>query len=121
MLVSIVEYVPNFSTSHPKVVKAILKEIQQTDNTYVLDHTFDDYYNRLVVTFIGDETSVLKAVVASAVKAAKLINMNKHKGQHSRLGAVAVVPFIPIKNTSLTECGKDACEREPSCICLWLL
>jgi len=95
---------PNFSTSEPKVVEAILTEIKQTKNTYLLDHTFDDYYNRLVVTFVGDKDSILKAALASAVKAVKLIDMKKHKGQHPRIGAVDVVPFIPIKNTSLKQC-----------------
>jgi len=87
-------------------------------NTYILDYTFDDYYNRLVVTFVGDKTSVLKAAVSSAVKAVKLIDMNKHKGQHPRIGAVDIVPFIPIKNTCIKECisiakefGKQLAEK----------
>jgi len=103
-LKNIVECVPNFSTSQPKVVEAILNEIRQIDNAYLLDHTFDDYYNRLVVTFVGEKNSVLKAAIASAMNAVKLIDMNKHKGQHPRIGAVDVVPFIPIKNTSLKDC-----------------
>lgn len=114
----IIECVPNFSTSQPKVVEAILNEIRQTDNVYLLDHTFDDYYNRLVVTFVGDKNSVLKAAIASAVKAVKLIDMNKHKGQHPRVGAVDVVPFVPIKSASLKDCvslakffGKTFAER----------
>jgi len=100
----IIECMSNFSTSQPKVVEAILKEISQIENVYLLDYTFDDYYNRLVVTFVGDENSALKAAIASATKAVKLIDMNRHKGQHPRIGAVDVVPFIPIKNTSLKDC-----------------
>jgi len=100
----IVECVPNFSTSQPKVVEAILNEIRRIDDVYLLDHTFDDYYNRLVVTFVGDKNSVIKAALASAVKAVRLIDMNRHKGQHPRLGAVDVVPFIPIKNTNIKDC-----------------
>jgi len=114
----IIECVPNFSTSQPKAVEAILTEIQQTEGAQVLDHTYDDYYNRLVITFIGNKNSVLKAAIASAEKAVKLIDMNKHKGQHPRIGAVDVVPFIPIKNTSLKDCvnlskkfGKTFSER----------
>jgi len=103
-LASIVECVPNFSTSNPKVVEAILNEIRQVEGIYVLDYTYDDYYNRLVVTFAGDKNSVFKAAVASALKAVKLIDMKKHKGQHPRLGAVDVMPFIPIKNTTLKDC-----------------
>ena len=76
----IIECVPNFSTSQPKVVEAILHEIRKVEGAYVLDSTYDDYYNRLVVTFVGNHNSVLRAAVASALKAVKLIDMNKHKG-----------------------------------------
>jgi len=100
----IIECVPNFSTSQPKVVEAILNEIKRVRSAYILDYTFDDYYNRLVVSFIGDKDSVLKATLESAAKAVQLINMNKHKGQHPRIGAVDVVPFIPIKNTTPKDC-----------------
>jgi len=117
-LKEIVECVPNFSTSDPKVVEAILKEIRNVKDAYLLDHSFDDYYNRLVVSFVGNRVSVVKAALDSAVKAIKLIDMNKHKGQHPRIGAVDVVPFIPIKNVSLEDCvdlakkfGKALAER----------
>lgn len=114
----IVECVPNFSTSQPKVVEAILNEIRRIEGAYVLDCTFDDYYNRLVVSFVGEKNTVLNAALESAAKAVQLIDMNKHKGQHPRIGAVDVVPFVPIKNTSLKDCvdlakkfGKAFAER----------
>ena len=100
----IIVCIPNFSTSQSKIVGAILNEIKRVKGAYLLDHTCDDYYNRLVVTFVGDRNSVLKAALASAVKAIKLIDLNKHKGQHPRVGAVDIVPFVPIRNTSLEEC-----------------
>jgi glutamate formiminotransferase len=100
--------VPNFSTSNPKAVEAILNEIRKVKDAYILDSSCDDYYNRLVVSFVGDEDSVVKAALASAVKAVEMIDMTKHKGQHPRIGAVDVVPFIPIKNTSLEKCVKLA-------------
>jgi len=106
----IIECVPNFSTSQPEVVEAILNEIRRVEGASVLDSTYDDYYNRLVVTFVGNRNSVLNAAMASALKAVKLIDMNKHKGQHPRVGAVDVVPFVPIKNTSLKECANLAKE-----------
>jgi len=96
--------VPNFSTSNPKVEKAILNEIEGVKEAYVIDSTYDNYYNRLVVSFIGNKSSVFKAALNSATKAVELIDMNKHKGQHPRIGAVDVVPFIPIRNTDLKEC-----------------
>ncbi len=104
----IVECVPNFSTSDPKIVESILNEVKKVKNAFLLDYTFDDYYNRLVVSFVGNKESVLKAALNSASKAIKLIDMRKHKGQHPRLGAVDIVPFIPIKNVKMGECVKLA-------------
>lgn len=114
----VVECVPNFSTSDPTVVEAILNEVKHVKDAYLLDYTYDDYYNRLVVTFVGNKNAVLKAATNSAVKAVELIDMNKHKGQHPRIGAVDVVPFVPIRNISLKDCirlarrfGKTLAER----------
>jgi len=103
-MIEIIECVPNFSTSNPKVAELILNEIRKTENAFMLDSTFDDYYNRLVVSFIGNKKSVLEAALNSAFKALELIDMQRHKGQHPRLGAVDVVPFIPIKNVTIEDC-----------------
>jgi glutamate formiminotransferase len=103
-LKEIVECVPNFSTSDPKVVEAILREIKRIKNAYIIDFTYDNHYNRLVVSFIADKAAVLEAALNSAGCAIKLIDMNKHKGQHPRLGAVDVVPFTPIKNATMEDC-----------------
>jgi glutamate formiminotransferase len=100
----IVECVPNFSTSDLEAVELILNEIKKTPSVFLLDSTFDDYYSRLVVSFVGNKKSVLKAALSSAFKALELIDMRKHKGQHPRLGAVDVVPFIPIKNVTMKDC-----------------
>ena len=98
------ECVPNFSTSDLKTVDLILNEIKETPNVFLLDSTFDDYYNRLVVSFVGNKESVLEAVLKAAFKAVELIDMRKHKGQHPRMGAVDVVPFIPVKNVTMDDC-----------------
>jgi len=90
--------VPNFSTSDPKVVEAILSELKKTADAYLLDYTYDDYYNRLVVSFVGNEDSVVQAALNTALKAIELIDMNKHKGQ----------PFIPIRNATIDDCIKAA-------------
>lgn len=117
-MIEIIECVPNFSTSDPKVVEAILKEIHRIREAYLLDHSYDDYYNRLVVSFVGNKESVVKAALECATKAVELIDMKKHKGQHPRIGAVDVVPFIPVKNVTLEDCaalakkfGKTLAER----------
>jgi len=100
--------VPNFSTSDPKVVEQILGELKTARNAFLLDYTFDDYYNRLVVSFVGDKRSVLEAMLKMASKAIELIDMRNHKGQHPRIGAVDVVPFIPIKNATIEDCVRLA-------------
>jgi glutamate formiminotransferase len=90
------------------VVEQILNELKDTKNAFLLDYTFDNYYNRLVVSFIGDRQAVLKAMIKMASKAIALIDMRTHKGQHPRIGAVDVVPFIPIKNVTMKDCVKLA-------------
>ncbi|MEM3874461.1 MAG: glutamate formimidoyltransferase [Candidatus Bathyarchaeia archaeon] len=100
----IIECVPNFSTSDPKVVEQILNELKTTKKAFLLDYTFDNYYNRLVVSFVGDRRSVLEAMLKMAFRAVELIDMRTHKGQHPRIGAVDVVPFIPIKNATMEDC-----------------
>lgn len=95
---------PNFSTSDPKVVEEIVAEIETVPSTYLLDHSSDDYYNRLVVVAVGSRKSLLKAIMRASIRAVQLIDMNKHKGQHPRLGAVDVVPFVPIENVNMEEC-----------------
>ena len=100
----IVECVPNFSTSNPKIVESILGSVKHTKNVFLLDYTFDDYYNRLVVSFVGDKKSVAEAALKASLVAVDKIDMRKHKGQHPRMGAVDVVPFIPIKDVSMTDC-----------------
>ena len=70
----------------------------------MLDVTFDNYYNRLVVSFVGSKESVLEAALKAASKAIELIDMQNHTGQHPRIGAVDVIPFIPNKNVTMGEC-----------------
>jgi glutamate formiminotransferase len=99
-----IECVPNFSTSDPNVVKQIVDEIEKVPSVYLLDHSFDDYYNRLVVVVAGSKESILEAVLKASLKAVHLIDMNKHKGQHPRMGAVDVVPFVPVENIAMKDC-----------------
>jgi glutamate formiminotransferase len=107
-MAEIVECVPNFSTSDSETVKLILDELKKTKNAFLLDYTCDDYYNRLVVSFVGDKKSVLEAALKMAFKAVELIDMRKHKGQHPRIGAVDVVPFIPSRNVTIEDCVEPA-------------
>ena len=99
-----IECVPNFSTSDPNIVKQIVGEVERVPSAYLLDHSFDDYYNRLVVTMVGTKGSVLEAALNTSARAIQSIDMNRHKGQHPRLGAVDVVPFIPVENVTMSDC-----------------
>ncbi len=101
----IVESVPNYSegTAGEKV-KKIVSEIESTPETRIVDIQYDSDYNRAVVTFLGTPEAVLKANIAAARKAIELIDMNTHQGQHPRIGAVDVVPFVPAKNVTIEEC-----------------
>jgi len=104
----LVECVPNFSTSDPETVKEILQAITNVKGVFLLDHSYDDYYNRLVVTVVGEGQPLVQAMLQSAVKAVELIDMRKHKGQHPRLGAVDVVPFVPIVKATMKSCSELA-------------
>lgn len=101
----IVESVPNFSEgSEGAKIELIVNEIKNTPNTRIVDVQYDSDYNRAVITFVGTPEAVLKANVSAAKKAIELIDMNSHKGQHPRIGAVDVVPFVPAKNVTMKEC-----------------
>ena len=104
----IIECVPNFSTGNPKTVDAILDKIRKTKGAHIIDYTFDDYYNRLVVSFVGNRKAVLEAALNASAKALELIDMRKHKGQHPRLGAIDVVPFMPMRDITQEKCAEIA-------------
>jgi len=101
----IIESVPNFSEGTDSTkVEAIVSEIRNTYETRIVDIQYDSDYNRAVITFVGTPEAVLKANITAAKKAIELIDMNKHKGQHPRIGAIDVCPFIPAQNVTIEEC-----------------
>ncbi|NVM18564.1 MAG: glutamate formimidoyltransferase [Candidatus Lokiarchaeota archaeon] len=101
----IVESVPNYSEgTDGNKVEQIVSEIENTPQTKVVDVQYDSDYNRAVITFVGTPEAVLRANIAAAKKAIELIDMNRHKGQHPRIGAIDVVPFVPAQNVSIEEC-----------------
>jgi len=75
-----------------------------------LDYSSDEDHNRSVVTIVGEPEALKKAMVEAIGKAAELIDLTKHEGQHPRMGAVDVIPFIPIKNVTVDEADKLAKE-----------
>ena len=103
----IVECVPNFSEGKDKsVIKAIAASIEAVDGVKLLDVDPGTDFNRTVFTFVGEPDSVMEAAFQSAKVGTALINMSKHKGEHARMGALDVMPFIPIKGVTMNDCVK---------------
>jgi glutamate formiminotransferase len=105
----IVQCVPNFSEGRRRdVVDGIVAEITGVRETLVLDVEMDADHNRSVVTFIGTPLAVEEAALKAAGKAAELIDLRHHKGEHPRMGATDVVPFVPISGVTMAECVEIA-------------
>ncbi len=105
----IIECVPNFSEGKNKeTFKAISDGINSTAGVKLLNLEPDGDYNRVVVTMAGNETGIIEAAVEACKAAAANIDMRNHKGEHPRLGAIDVVPFVPVKNATMEDCVKIA-------------
>jgi glutamate formiminotransferase len=101
----LVECVPNFSEGRrPEVVDAIVNAITSVIGVYLLAHEMDADHNRAVVTIVGSPESIGEAAVRGAGTAIKLIDLTKHQGEHPRMGAVDVIPFIPIRGVTIEQC-----------------
>ncbi len=101
---TIVQCVPNFSEGKDKdKIEKIIDNFRGKDGVKLLDYSSDEDHNRTVVTLVGEPEALKTAVVNAMGVAAELIDMTKHEGQHPRMGATDVVPFIPIKNFSMEE------------------
>lgn len=102
----LVECVANFSEGRrASVVDAIADAIRATPGAHILDQSADPDHNRSVITFAGKPESVGEAAVAAAGKAVELIDLNTQDGVHPRIGAVDVIPFVPLRQITLIECG----------------
>ena len=105
MAPEIVECVPNFSEGRRKeVVDAIAAAISSVKGTKLLDVEMDANHNRAVVSFIGDRKAVAEAAFLGARKAVELIDLNVHRGEHPRIGALDVCPLIPISGVTMEDC-----------------
>jgi len=105
----IVECIPNFSEGRDQhVIEGILSVFKPFKNVRVLDYHSDKDHNRTVVTLLGEPEAVEKAVFQAIKKAGELIDMDVHEGEHPRIGATDVVPFVPIQNMSVQECVEIA-------------
>jgi glutamate formiminotransferase len=101
----LVECVPNFSEGRrPEVLDEIVGAMTAVEGARLLDKEMDADHNRAVVTIIGDPESVLEAAFRGIAKARDLIDLTKHHGEHPRMGAADVCPFVPVRGVTMDDC-----------------
>ena len=100
----IIECVPNFSEGRdPTKIEKIVEPFRGKDTVKLLDYQRDEDHNRSVVTLVGEPDGLKEAVIEAVGVAIEVIDMRTHQGQHPRMGAVDVVPFIPVRNIDVKE------------------
>ena len=101
----LVECVPNFSEGRDlSVVRAIVAEISSDRSVRLLDQEMNADHNRCVITFVGEAEPVVEAALRGVRKATELIDLRRHRGEHPRMGATDVLPFVPVGSTRLERC-----------------
>jgi glutamate formiminotransferase len=101
----LVECIPNFSEARrPEVVDRIAEAVTSVPEVRLLDRSSDFDHNRTVLTFAGPPLAVEEAAFRAIKKAAELIDLNQHKGEHPRIGATDVCPFVPLADVTMDEC-----------------
>lgn len=103
-MAKIIECVPNISSADSDIVEQAAGVIRSTPGVTLLNTSSDQSHNRSVITFVGDPAGVEEAAVSLAKVAARCIDLTHHTGEHPRMGAIDVVPFIPIREVSMDEC-----------------
>jgi glutamate formiminotransferase len=102
----LIECVPNFSEGRDTSrIAALVREVDRVTGARVLDCHSDPDHNRSVLTFAGEPEAVEEAALAVVGKAAELIDLNQHRGEHPRIGATDVLPFVPLEGVSMEECA----------------
>ncbi|MFM1932085.1 MAG: glutamate formimidoyltransferase [Bacteroidota bacterium] len=102
----LVECVPNISEGRDKAkIEAIASVVETVQGVKLLDIDPGSSTNRTVITFVGEPDEVVEAAFRLIKKAAELIDMRKHKGEHPRMGATDVCPFVPVSNVTMEECA----------------
>ncbi|MDI6813523.1 MAG: glutamate formimidoyltransferase [Desulfitobacteriaceae bacterium] len=104
-MAKIVECIPNISEGRRlDVVEEIVGQVRKVPGVVLLDYSSNADHNRTVITFIGEPEGVLEAAWRLMSRAAALIDLNTHQGEHPRMGATDVVPFVPVQDVSMDEC-----------------
>jgi glutamate formiminotransferase len=105
----LIECVPNFSEGRrPEVIASIADAIASIHSACILDTHIDADHNRSVITFVASPDRVVEAACKAVAKAQQLIDMRVHEGEHPRLGATDVLPFVPLSGTTLDQCAELA-------------
>jgi glutamate formiminotransferase / 5-formyltetrahydrofolate cyclo-ligase len=115
----IIECIPNVSEGRrPEIVDGIAAAVRAIPGVRLLDYSSDPSHNRSVFTFAGDAAAVKGAVLAIYEQAMKTIDLRQHSGEHPRLGAVDVIPFVPIEGVTMAACvalakevGREVADR----------
>jgi len=115
----LIECVPNFSEGRrQEVINSIADAIRSTPGVTLLDVESNPDHNRSVISFVGESGPVKQAALAASGKAIELIDLTKHEGEHPRMGAVDVVPFVPLSGATMDDCialandfGREFAER----------
>ena len=104
-MTQLIECIPNISEGREKVkIEAVLDAVRSVPGVTLLDAESDPNHNRTVITFLGAPDAVVEAAVRLAKKAAELIDLNVHQGEHPRMGAVDVIPLVPLKGIDVPAC-----------------
>ena len=104
-MTKLIECIPNFSEARrPEVIDQIAAAITSVDEVHLLDRSSDMDHNRTVLTFAGPPHAVEVSAFRAIKTAAELIDLNKHSGEHPRIGATDVCPFVPLSDVSMEEC-----------------
>src|SRR5438105_9538605 len=102
---NLVECVPNFSEGRkPELIGRIAQSIAAVSGATVLDRHIDPDHNRSVITFVGAPEIIIDAAVRAVATAAELIDLRTHAGEHPRIGATDVLPFVPVSGTTMEQC-----------------
>ena len=112
----LIECVPNFSVGRDKqVLEAIADHFRCRDGVKLLDYSADWDHNRSVITAAGEPEALCEAVIDAIGEAVRRIDLNTHEGQHPRVGAADVVPFIPIRGCTMAEADAIARKTAEEC------
>ena len=104
-MAKIVECIPNFSEGRRKdVIEGFVQVSKSVAGVTLLDYSSDESHNRSVFTLVGDPEGIKKVAIELAKFAKENIDLTKHEGEHPRMGAVDVIPFVPIKDVTMDEC-----------------